>query len=585
MRRGGLLIAALAGMLTSHPAASGSFSFCKEPFAYNSAVNVYALADVLQDGSEFDSLTSAGERLALLVKLDALFNDSFGSLGVHFLHQRFADPPCTLDELADKVANELPDSGSAVLITHHLFEEQGQILLQTYLEFQGPTLRDPLRLELQNGDFVFEGALPTQAVAFAPRSVSRTDLEAIADLFQAASGIYDAPDASSRSGELPLAPEESVPVWVVMAQPDGWLKVSSTAGLEGWLRADPDGSRRLRALLPELELLEALVGYLSLDAHGRWDVLPKDQIAARVVQRLEGFLTPSERSAPRALTTALLADLTLFRSLTQRAPPEFVLELLVEAVRARPEDAELRNLLALARLAQCCQGHPPAEPEVRLARITQIGAAREDIGAAIQLAPGAQHVLSNLRELLALYSSEGADLEGLRAQLLAGSAETPTSSQDRTRRVLSALEFASARLPADQQQLDREVEIAAALSGGGQSSRHIASVVPTVLYFPIDSAELSPEAEAELEKVIAQIRGIELRRIRIMGHADRTGSSEYNMQLAQKRAEAVASELINAGIPAKIVTTEAFGENQLAVPNDPSAPLESNRRVVIDVTR
>lgn len=354
------LLAAVGVVLQASAAAADSFSPCKEPIAYDSAINVYALADTPEEASELDALTAAtGERLALLVKLDTLFNDSFGSLGVHFVHQRGAEPPCTLDEVVDRIEDVLPESGAAVLTTHHLFTEEERILLQTYLRFLQKMARTPLQLELQNGTFTFKGDLPARAVAFTPHLVSRADLEAIAGLFEAASRIYAAPDIASPSNELPLAPTEAVPIWVVGMHADGWLEVRSNTGLNGWLRANPAASRRLRALLPELELLEAIVGYLSLDADGNWNVLPATVIAPRVIQRLEAFLAKAEERAPQALAAALLADVTLFRRFPVTATPERVLEELVAAVIKRPEDAELRNLLGLARWLNAARSRRP----------------------------------------------------------------------------------------------------------------------------------------------------------------------------------------------------------------------------------
>ena len=54
------------------------------------------------------------------------------------------------------------------------------------------------------------------------------------------------------------------------------------------------------------------------------------------------------------------------------------------------------------------------------------------------------------------------------------------------------------------------------------------------------------------------------------------------MGLSEKRAETVATELVQAGIPAEIIITEAFGETDLAVPTPDNTPDQANRRVVID---
>ena len=57
------------------------------------------------------------------------------------------------------------------------------------------------------------------------------------------------------------------------------------------------------------------------------------------------------------------------------------------------------------------------------------------------------------------------------------------------------------------------------------------------------------------------------------------------MQLSQRRANTVAAGLVKAGIPARIVTTEAFGETDLAVPTPDNTPDQANRRATIDFQR
>ncbi len=69
------------------------------------------------------------------------------------------------------------------------------------------------------------------------------------------------------------------------------------------------------------------------------------------------------------------------------------------------------------------------------------------------------------------------------------------------------------------------------------------------------------------------------------GHTDTAGPAEYNMQLSQRRANAVAGQLTKEGIPSHIITTEAFGETNLAVETPPNTPLQANRRATIDFQR
>jgi outer membrane protein OmpA-like peptidoglycan-associated protein len=105
-----------------------------------------------------------------------------------------------------------------------------------------------------------------------------------------------------------------------------------------------------------------------------------------------------------------------------------------------------------------------------------------------------------------------------------------------------------------------------------------------VIYFDFDKYNLRPDAQAALDDMIFDIKDRQLGGIISNGHTDTAGPPEYNMQLSQRRADTVAEALIKAGIPAQIITTEAFGETDLAVETPPNTPLQANRRVVVDFT-
>jgi outer membrane protein OmpA-like peptidoglycan-associated protein len=106
-----------------------------------------------------------------------------------------------------------------------------------------------------------------------------------------------------------------------------------------------------------------------------------------------------------------------------------------------------------------------------------------------------------------------------------------------------------------------------------------------VIFFDFDKYNLRPDAQAALDDMIFDIKDRDLGGIISNGHTDTAGPPEYNMGLSQRRADTVAEALIKAGIPAQIITTEAFGETDLAVPTPENTPLQANRRVVVDFTR
>jgi outer membrane protein OmpA-like peptidoglycan-associated protein len=105
------------------------------------------------------------------------------------------------------------------------------------------------------------------------------------------------------------------------------------------------------------------------------------------------------------------------------------------------------------------------------------------------------------------------------------------------------------------------------------------------IYFEFDKYNLTPEAQAALDDMIFDIKDRDLGGIISAGHTDTAGPPDYNLDLSAKRANTVATELVKAGIPAQIITTEAFGETDLAVSTPDNTPEQANRRVVIDFER
>jgi outer membrane protein OmpA-like peptidoglycan-associated protein len=105
------------------------------------------------------------------------------------------------------------------------------------------------------------------------------------------------------------------------------------------------------------------------------------------------------------------------------------------------------------------------------------------------------------------------------------------------------------------------------------------------IYFDFDKYNLRPDAQAALDDIIFDIKDRDLGGIVVNGHTDTAGPPDYNINLSQERADTVATDLIKAGIPARIVTTKAWGETDLAVPTPDNTPDQANRRVVMDFSR
>jgi outer membrane protein OmpA-like peptidoglycan-associated protein len=99
-----------------------------------------------------------------------------------------------------------------------------------------------------------------------------------------------------------------------------------------------------------------------------------------------------------------------------------------------------------------------------------------------------------------------------------------------------------------------------------------------LLYFDLNSAKLTPEAESNLDKIAAALNDDRLRgmKFRVEGHTDATGKPSYNQRLSDSRAKSVAAFLREHNVTADRLTAVGLGEKEPRT-KDPYDP--SNRRV------
>src|SRR5690606_35074102 len=239
-----------------------------------------------------------------------------------------------------------------------IYREDDDVLVQTYLRFQRV---DPQVLRYADERFAIalpdppvrlEGMLPTQSIAFAPRRLSAERLDQIDANWRAAARLYDRPDAGASSRALP-PPEERFAYLVREMADDGWLGIELSHGAgRGWIKADPEVSRSLREMLPELDFIEGVIGYLSYrqatDGRG-FPVPPAPWMLERIERHLAGFIEAPTEASTLALT--LLGALEAFATQDRTAAG---LDRLRKASSQRPEDGALRNLVAMTELRACC---------------------------------------------------------------------------------------------------------------------------------------------------------------------------------------------------------------------------------------
>jgi outer membrane protein OmpA-like peptidoglycan-associated protein len=78
--------------------------------------------------------------------------------------------------------------------------------------------------------------------------------------------------------------------------------------------------------------------------------------------------------------------------------------------------------------------------------------------------------------------------------------------------------------------------------------------------FEFDRYELRNEVKSTLDLLAEKLKSAEYDRLVILGYTDRIGSDDYNRQLSDKRAWAVAGYLMDRGVPPHKLKVEGRGE-------------------------
>ena len=97
-------------------------------------------------------------------------------------------------------------------------------------------------------------------------------------------------------------------------------------------------------------------------------------------------------------------------------------------------------------------------------------------------------------------------------------------------------------------------------------------------YFDYDKADIRADAREALGKTADFFRNYPQLRVTIEGHCDERGSTEYNLALGDRRANAVKQYLFGLGIPADRLTTVSYGKEKPFCTESDEACYQQNRR-------
>ncbi len=105
----------------------------------------------------------------------------------------------------------------------------------------------------------------------------------------------------------------------------------------------------------------------------------------------------------------------------------------------------------------------------------------------------------------------------------------------------------------------------------------------TRLGFAFNSTQLTAETVYLVEPLVEMVKEQGALRLRIIGHADATGTDAYNEALSRRRSKSIAQLLIRNGVAATSLETEGRGESQPVADNTTPAGRAKNRRVEFEL--
>ncbi len=129
----------------------------------------------------------------------------------------------------------------------------------------------------------------------------------------------------------------------------------------------------------------------------------------------------------------------------------------------------------------------------------------------------------------------------------------------------------------------QEAELRAQLQGTGVSVTRVGNQIilnmPSNITFDVDSATVQRQFNETLISVGLVLKKFNKTVIDVYGYTDSSGSDDYNEQLSQRRAVAVATVLAGQGVDQRRFFIEGRGENDPIASNGTESGRAQNRRV------
>ena len=108
--------------------------------------------------------------------------------------------------------------------------------------------------------------------------------------------------------------------------------------------------------------------------------------------------------------------------------------------------------------------------------------------------------------------------------------------------------------------------------------------IASKLLFGTNEATLAEGQRESIGRLARSLLSVDIRRMRVEGHTDDYGTDDYNLDLSQRRAQAVADALVAAGMRPGNIQVRGLGKGAPVEDNRSAAGRRENRRVSIIVS-
>ncbi|MBI5845116.1 MAG: OmpA family protein [Deltaproteobacteria bacterium] len=344
---------------------------------------------------------------------------------------------------------------------------------------------------------------------------------------------------------------------------------------------------------------------------------PNELVNARQAY-LHASTGPAAQTAPAELHTAKQA-LALAEQSFKKDSDSYLTRDLAYAAQRKSELAEARAAIVVEQRSQAqagkdyqtAQGNIIADTKDDLSRSREALAVSESSGALIQerlyseqdartaadqqtadaqaaLAASRASVEMSAEQLAAEKAARAASEQASRAAADKQTADAVAAKAASDQRGKVAAEQLAAeqaaRAAADKRAAESQAALAS-LAAVKEEPRGIVITLSGSVLFASDQSVLLKSAQARLNKVTDVLLTTPERNLIIEGYADSRGTDSYNIDLSQRRADAVRSYLVNRGYRADRIQANGLGEAHPVASNESAEGRANNRRVEIVIQR